>query len=253
MLEKLEGIVIRTRDYGESNKVVILFTRERGKLPAMARGAKKPKSRLAAATQPFTLGQYLCYTGTGMATLSQADILESHHHLRSDLVLTSYAAYWTEFLDKLTEEREPDPQTYHWLVQALQMLGEGVDPETLSRIFELKVLESAGYRPRLDGCVLCGKTDIPVKFSVRQGGLLCPTCSYRDPEAFPLSPSAVRILKTLQRITPERLGNIRVKEETRRQLERVLRSFIDEYIDLRLRSRGFLDRLKKDWRDGQDH
>lgn len=250
MLEKLEGIVIRTRDYGESNKVVILFTRERGKMSAMARGAKKPKSPLAAATQPFTLGQYLCYTGSGMATLSQADLLESHHHLRSDLLLASYAAYWTELLDKLSGEKEPDPRTYDWLLQVLHMLEEGVDPETLSRIFELKVLESAGYRPRLDGCVQCGNTNLPVKFSVRQGGLLCGVCSHGDTKAFSLSPSAARILKTLQRMTPERLGKIQVKEETRQQMERVLRSFIDEYTDLRLRSRTFLDRLKKDGWNG---
>ncbi|MFD1425682.1 DNA repair protein RecO (recombination protein O) [Kroppenstedtia sanguinis] len=246
MLEKLEGIVIRTRDYGESHKVVILFTKEQGKYAVMARGAKKPKSRLAAVTQPFTSGEYLCYAGSGMATLSQGDILASRHLLRSDLLRASYAAYWTEFLDKLKEEKEPDPPIYIWLERVLDLLEEGVDPEILSRIFELKVLESAGYRPRLQGCVYCGGTDLPVKFSVRQGGFLCPNCSLRDPEALSLSPATARILRTLAGISPYRLGQIRVKEETRRQLERILRSFIDEYIDLPLRSRSFLDRLKKD-------
>ncbi|MFD1406841.1 DNA repair protein RecO [Kroppenstedtia eburnea] len=250
MLEKLEGVVIRTRDYGESHKVVILFTKAHGKYAVMARGAKKPKSRLAAVTQPFTSGEYLCFTGSGMATLSQGDILESRHLLRSDLVRASYAAYWTEFLDKLKEEKEPDLPVYVWLETVLNLLEEGVDPEILSRIFELKVLESAGYRPRLQGCVQCGGADTPVKFSIRQGGFLCSGCSHRDPEALFLSPAAARILGILAGISPQRLGQIRVKEETRRQLERILRSFIDEYIDLPLRSRDFLDRMKKDWRNG---
>ena len=211
MLEKLEGIVIRTRDYGESHKVVILFTREYGKFAVMARGAKKPKSRLAAVTQPFTSGQYLCYTGSGMATLSQGDILKSRHLLRSDLILASYAAYWTEFLDKLKEEKEPDPPIHIWLETVLNMLEEGADPEILSRIFELKVLESTGYRPRLEGCVHCGSANLPVKFSIRQGGFLCPECSSRDPGALFLSPAAARVLGTLGAITPHRLGQIRVK------------------------------------------
>ncbi|PTX64874.1 DNA replication and repair protein RecO [Melghirimyces profundicolus] len=247
MLEKVEGVVIRTRDYGESNKVVTLFTRERGKMAAMARGAKKPKSRLGAATQPFTLGQYLCFAGSGMATLSQADILASHYSIRSDLTLASYAAYLAELLDKLTGEKEPAPELYELLLTTFRMLEKGVDPEILSRIFELKVLEAAGYRPRLDGCIACGKADLPVRFSVRQGGFLCRKCQDRDPRALTLSPAAARILKTLQRITPDRLGDIQVKDETKAQLERAVRSFVDEYADLKLKSRDFLDRLKRDW------
>ncbi|MDA8352241.1 MAG: DNA repair protein RecO [Firmicutes bacterium] len=247
MLEKVEGIVLRTRDYGESNKVVILFTREQGKLAAMARGAKKPKSRLGGATQPFTMGQYLCFIGSGMATVSQADILESHHPLRFDLILASYASYLTEFLDRMTVEKEPAPALYELLLSTFEMMEDGVDPDILARIFELKVLETAGYRPVLDGCMVCGATDRPVKFSVRQGGFLCLHCADRDPRALSLSPAAARIIKTLQRVTPDRLGNVQVKEETKQQLERALRSFVDEYVDVRLKSRDFLDRVRRDW------
>ncbi|OYD07677.1 DNA repair protein RecO [Paludifilum halophilum] len=246
MLSKIEGIVIRTQDYGESNKVVILFTRDRGKLAAMARGAKKPKSRVGAATQPFTLGQYLCFAGNGMATISQADILQSHYPLRADLFLTAYTAYMTELLDRLTEDKEPHPFLYELLATTLSHLEEGTDPDILSRIFELKVLEAVGYRPRLDGCAVCGKVEGPMKFSVSQGGLICLEDARHDSQALPLSPPAARILKLLQRVTPDRLGQVQVKEETKNQMERVIRSFMDEYVDLRFKSRPFLDRLRKE-------
>lgn len=252
MLIKTEGIVIRTRDYGESHKVVVLFTAERGKLPVLARGAKKPRSRLGAVTQLFTRGQYLCFLGSGMGTLSQGELISSHHGLRSDLLLTATAAYLVELLDRMTEEKDPSPALYRLLSSTLDQLEGGTDPEILSRIFELKVLEAAGYRPVLDKCALCGSRDRPVRFSVRQGGFLCSDCLHRDPHTLPLSETAARLLRLLQRITPDRIGEVRVKEETKAQLERVLRAFIDEYASIKFKSRPFLDQLRKDWSKSPD-
>ncbi len=252
MLIKTEGIVIRTRDYGESHKVVVLFTAERGKLPVLARGAKKPRSRLGAVTQLFTRGQYLCFLGSGMGTLSQGELISSHHGLRSDLLLTATAAYLVELLDRMTEEKDPSPALYRLLSSTLDQLEGGTDPEILSRIFELKVLEAAGYRPVLDKCAISGSRDRPVRFSVRQGGFLCSDCLHRDPHTLPLSETAARLLRLLQRITPDRIGEVRVKEETKAQLERVLRAFIDEYAGIKFKSRPFLDQLRKDWSKSPD-
>ncbi|SFS81975.1 DNA repair protein RecO [Marininema halotolerans] len=247
MLTKIEGVVLRTRDYGESNKIVTIFSREQGKFAAMARGAKKPKSRLGAATQPFTLGFFLCFSSSGMATLSQAEIIESNIHVRSDLLHTAYAAYWVEYLDKLTEEKVPAPFLFDLLLSMLNWLEQGLDPEILSRIFELKVLETAGYRPRLDGCVNCWRTEGPLAFSVSMGGILCHHCFNRDPQRIPITPAAAHVLKQLQRVTPDRLGQVNVKKETLLILEQVMRRFNDEYTGLFLKSRNFLDQLKRDW------
>ena len=252
MLVKTEGIVIRTRDYGESHKVVVLFTRERGKLPVLARGAKKPRSRLGAVTQLFTHGQYLCFLGSGMGTLSQGELISSHHALRSDLFLTATAAYLVELLDRLTEDMEPLPVLYRLLSSTLDQLEEGIDPDILSRIFELRVLEAAGYRPVLDKCALCGSKDRPVRFSVRQGGFLCTDCLHRDERTIPLSENAARILRLLQRMTPDRIGKVRVKGETKDQLEQVFRAFIDEYTGIAFKSRPFLDQLRKGWSPSSD-
>lgn len=93
MLSKWEGIVIRTIPYGESNKIVTLLTQEAGKITVMARGAKKPRSKLAAVTQPFTLGSFLIRKGRGMGTLSQGEQIESMRFIREDLEATSYASY----------------------------------------------------------------------------------------------------------------------------------------------------------------
>lgn len=247
MLVKMEGIVLRARDYGESHQVITLFTREQGKIAAMARGAKKPKSRLRAATQPFTSGWYLCFTGTGMSTLSQAEIVHARYRLRSDLPLTAVAAYLTELLDKLTQERHSEPRLFSLLETTLDMLEEGADADILTHIFELKVLEAGGYRPRLDGCMHCGAVDTPLAFSVRSGGFICIDCNHKDRSAMPITGATARVLSLLQRLSPERVGQVDLKPETRSQLDRVIRAFMDEYIGIPLKSRDFLDRMKRDW------
>ncbi|MGV3465922.1 MAG: DNA repair protein RecO, partial [Heyndrickxia sp.] len=82
MLQKCEGIVIRTHDYGESNKIINVYTREFGKLGIMARGAKKPNSRLSAVSQLFTYGYFLVQTGNGLGTLQQGEMISSMRSIR---------------------------------------------------------------------------------------------------------------------------------------------------------------------------
>lgn len=105
MLIKSEGIVLRTTDYGETNKIVTLLTREHGKIGVMARGAKKSNSRLSAISQPFLYGTFLIQSSTGLGTLQQGEMIESMRAIREDLFLTAYAAYMTELMDKGTEEK----------------------------------------------------------------------------------------------------------------------------------------------------
>ncbi len=247
MLVKWEGIVIRSVDYGESSKVVTLFTREHGKVGIMARGAKKAKSRLGAVTQLFTHGYYLCKSGpgTGMPDLSQGEIVESYRDLRQNLTQTAYAAYIAELLDRLTHEREPNPFLFQLLMLTFRLLDEGRDAEILCRIFETKMLAVAGIAPQLQACSHCRGGHEPFAISVSQGGLLCPACMPADPYAISVSPSTWKLLRLFQLFDLERLGDIEVKPATRNQLKHVIRSFMDEHLDLRLKSRAFLDQVEK--------
>ncbi|MFY0545082.1 DNA repair protein RecO [Brevibacillus sp. H7] len=247
MLVKWEGIVIRSVDYGESSKVVTLFTREHGKIGIMARGAKKAKSRLGAVSQLFTHGYYLCKAGLGtsMPDLSQGEIVESYRNLRQSLTETAYAAYIAELLDRLTHEREPNPFLFQLLMLTFRYLDEGRDAEILCRIFETKMLAVAGIAPQLSACIHCGAGQEPFAISVSQGGLLCPACLSTDPYAISVSPSTWKLLRLFQLFDLERLGDIEVKPATRSQLKHVLRSFMDQHLDLRLKSRSFLDQIER--------
>lgn len=245
MLIKDEAIVIRTQDYGETHQVVVLYTRNHGKVPIMAYGVKKLKSRSSGVVQLLTHGQYLFYTGSGMGTFKQGEVITSHSKLRSDILFMSYAAYIVELLDRLTEDKEPNGLLFHLLAQTFSFLEMGKDADVLCRIFEMKLLSIAGYRPQLEACIHCGERDKPYLFSVAKGGLLCIDCHGTDEGALVISAAAVRLLRLFLHIDIDRLGEIDVKQDTNEQLERVMYDYTDYHTDLHLKSRSFLQKMKR--------
>ncbi|WP_157796474.1 DNA repair protein RecO [Bacillus sp. FJAT-45037] len=245
MMQKVEAVVIRTTDYGESNKIVTLYTRENGKVGVMARGAKKPKSRLAAVSQLFIHGLFLFQRSGGLGTLNQAEMISSFKEIRSDLFLAAYATYMVEMVDKLTDEKEPNEPLFNLLQQTLMYLDEGIDPDVLLRIFEMKMMAVAGISPELDQCASCGDTDIPTGFSIVQAGFLCKKCMHKDERAFWITPHTARLLRLFYYMDMNRLGQISLKDETKRELKLIIQSYYDEYSGLTLKSKRFLEQLEK--------
>jgi len=164
MIDKAEGLVLRTVVYGESNKIVTLLTREYGKLAVMARGAKKPGSRFNAASQPFVRAVYIYPRSRGLGQLKSADVITSHAHIRQDVVLMAYAMYLLELADKALDERVPQPALYDLFVEGLEAMDEGLDPDVVSFIIELRLLRHLGIAPHLNGCTICGSAEAPFAF-----------------------------------------------------------------------------------------
>lgn len=245
MLQKCEGIVIRTTDYGETNKVVTLYTREWGKIGVMARGAKKPNSRLSAITQLFTHGYYLVQTGTGLGSLQQGEMISSMRSIREDIFLTAYSSYIVELTDKSVDDKHRNPFLFELLFQTLNYLNEGYDQDVLMNIYEMKMLNVLGLNPTLNHCSVCGSTDGQFSFSIREGGLLCHRCLSKDPYHFKLSPSAVRLLRLFYFFDLSRLGNISVKEETKAELKKVISAYYEEYSGLHLKTKKFLNSMEQ--------
>lgn len=241
----MEGIVIRTTDYGETNKIVTLYTRENGKVAVMARGAKRPKSRFASSAQLFMYGIFVYQSSKGMGTLNQADIIDSFKEIRSDLRLTVYAAYIAELLDKLTEDKIPSSSLFNLFQQTLVYLNDGVDPEILTRIFEMKMLYIAGAAPLLDRCIHCGGNRREYVLSLKNAGLLCENCKLEDPHHIQVPQKIIQLLRIFQQIDIKRLGNIRVKKETRKLLKEIISAYYDEFVGVHLKSKRFLDQMDR--------
>ena len=245
MLYRVEGIVIRSVDYGEGNKIITLLTPSYGKQGIVVRGASKPKSRFGAAAQLFTYGDYSYYKGSSLGTLNNAEILDSYRALREGLEGPAYAAYVAELTDRAINDDEAAAYLFYQLKAILTALAEGKDPQILLRAYEMKIFVAAGYEPALDECVSCGRPDGPFRFSPPAGGALCPSCRHRDPAALELDSGVWKLLRLFVPLDLRRLGNVTVKPDTKRQLQMAMRRWMDHHLGLKLKSQHFLEQLEK--------
>lgn len=246
MLYTIEGVVIRSIDYGEGHKIITLYTKEAGKVGVMARGAKKMRSRLAAITQLFTYGEYTYYSSGRLGNLNSGEILAAHSSIQEDIYKTAYAAYIVEMIDRMLPDQDGSAYLFDQLLAAIQAIDEGKDAQVVSHLFEMKMLEYAGYSPVLDHCADCSDDSASCShFSARLGGVLCRKCKHKDTTAILISPRLLHLLRTFQRINLQMLGEINLSTESKAELKRCLRLFMDTHVDINWKSRQFIDQMDK--------
>jgi DNA repair protein RecO (recombination protein O) len=239
-LYKADAIVLRSRDCGEGNKILVLYSREYGKIRVIAHGVAKPSSRKRGAVQLFSRTNFLIHQGRELDSVSQCEVVEMFPALRGDLGSISRASYLTELVDVFTPEGEPSEPLFLLLLATLRLLAVK-DPELLIRAFEVKAAGLLGYRPVLDVCAGCGEVlQVPLSFSPAMGGVLCSACKPADPDAAPCSRGQVEILKILANWDPARLHQLKVEGSTRKQLQTMLQKYIRYHLEGELKSAAFL-------------
>jgi DNA repair protein RecO (recombination protein O) len=175
------GINVGSFNLGESDKIVTIFTAERGLVRAVAKGARKPGSKIAGRAEPLNVNKLLLSTGRSLDIISQAEGIETFPKLRSDLVRLSYALYYAEltqhFGPGLAEENEV---YFDFLRDALRRQAEqDADPAWLGLRFEFGLLDLLGYRPELTYCIICRKPLMDASlgaFHQDWGGIVCKVC-----------------------------------------------------------------------------
>lgn len=247
MLYRTCAIIIRSMDYGEGNKIVTLLTEGGSKAGVIVRGAKKARSRHGSLAQPFTYGEFLFFKNSsgGLGTLNHGEIMESHHLLRERLELAAYASYAAELTDRTLQDDEADPFLYAQLKACFEALQADKDPQIVSHLYDMKVLQRAGYDPQLDACVACDSQEDPQVLSITGGGILCRRCAYKDTYALRLSEGALKVLRLFRRLDMRRLGNVALKPETKQEVKKLMRRLLDSHLGLNLKSRSFLDQMEK--------
>ncbi len=234
-LHKDEAIVLFKRAYGESDKIVRLFTRASGKIAAIAKGASKSQKRFMNTLEPFNhiAIEYFEKYGKGMARLENADILETNHGIETSLKKACIASFFTEFVDRLTKEKE----THESLFFALKGLIFAVKYHDFlySDIiyYQFLMLDILGYMPNFDSCVYCGNT-IPdekkVHFSKERGGVLCKSCARSIPHTLCREGVIPGLVSLKNQEKP--LANIIVEREARDIME----GFMSFHLDVEFRS-----------------
>lgn len=241
---KAEGIVIRVRDYNEADRLVTLFTRNYGKVQAIAKGCRKQKSRKRGIIQLFTYGDFVLYRGRSLDTITQCEGKESFSHLREDLDRMAYGAYMAELLDGFVTCGEPHEELFYLTLVCFHLLALE-DPELVARAFETRVIDLLGYRPHLENCVNCGNVLRGPKavFSSGMGGVLCELCAHRAGDSIVCSLGTLNMLRRLSSWDLKRLRVLKITGEVKREIGEIMKTYISQRLDKKIKSAEFLQSL----------
>jgi DNA repair protein RecO (recombination protein O) len=186
------GIVLRTYKLGEADRIIVLMTRDHGKVRAVAKGVRKTKSRFGARLEPMSHASLQLYLGRELDTITQAESVDHFRPIRDALDRVTKASAMLEATEQLALEREPNIRLYQMLLGALRSLAAHEAPLVVPGFF-LKSLALEGFRPIVDGCAVCGEGEPLVAFDADEGGLLCT--QHRRGTA--VSPEAVELLQAI--------------------------------------------------------
>ena len=250
------ALVLRTRPLGEKDRICVLLCPERGRIDAVAKGARGPKSKLAALAQPFVVARFLLVTGRSLHIVSQAQIETTHNGLSSSIFATAWAYYVLEVAGTLPEGL-PDPRGFEIVVVALNALENAPDDEAREAAgvwFEIQWLSHQGFAPTIGFCVECARkidastSDPTVWFGPNVGGTLCDECHYRDGGARRVSVASLRALHRLERSNraPASMGAapFDLDADAGAELARCVRLSVLAHVAPRFKSLPFLEELR---------
>ncbi len=237
---------MRHADWGEADRILTLYTREYGKVRALAKGARKVRSRKAGHLEPFTRITVQLARTRDLSIITQVETLDAYLPLREDLLLVGYASYALELLDRFTYDEEGgSPLVFRLLTETLARLAGGVAPWLALRYYEMRLLDSLGFRPQLFTCSHCGREIEPEDqfFSASSGGVICPRCGQGLAGLWPISMTALKYLRHFQRSSFSEAARARPGDAEQREIETLMQAYLAYLLERSLNTPGFLKRL----------
>lgn len=225
------GMVLKATPVGEYDKRLVILTKERGKIAAFARGARRAKSLLAGSSQPFCIGKFKLYAGKDAYSLTEADIDVYFHDITADVEATCYGCYFLELADYFLHEGMESEESLKLLYASLKALLNPNLPNPLVKcIFELKMLVIHGEYPQMFTCMSCESEEVSY-FSAARSGVLCEKCCGKAEDAVPIEGSTVYTMQYIIVSEIDKLYTFIVKEYVQNELEFILKRYFARYVE----------------------
>ncbi|UCG83372.1 MAG: DNA repair protein RecO [Dehalococcoidia bacterium] len=243
---KTEAVVLKRTNLGEADSIITLYTANLGKIRAVAKGVRRPKSKLGGHLDLITRSALLLAQGQNLDIITQSQSIESFLPLKSDLVRIGCAMYIAELLDQFTAEHVENYPVYRLLSDDLLWLCEARDPDLVLRHFEIQLLSHLGYQPELYHCLECRAPIAPQRnmFSPSSGGILCPNCAGVEPAARPISVDALKVMRFLLSNDHTSAKRLRMKSGLSHEVEQLIRLYIRYLLEREIKSLEFLDHIR---------
>ncbi len=245
---RAEAIVLKTLDLGEADRILTLLTRHFGKVKAVAKGIRRPTSRLAGYAEPLSHATFHLARGRELDVLTGAESRSTYRVVREDLDRIAAAWYVVEVADRSTAEHAPAAPVFDLVETALRHLEAGHVPSLVCRWWDLHLLDRTGFRPELGVCSRCGSAlrETANGWSPLDGGAVCVTCIDRSVAGLPaLSVRALKSLRYLLASDFAGAAKLRIDAVLELELERHLRSFLHNVLDRDIASARLIDELAR--------
>ena len=224
------GMVLQVMPIGEYDKRITLLTKERGKITAFARGARRPNSQLLAAANPFCFGEFELFEGRSAYTLARATIQNYFRELTGDFDATYYGFYFLEFADYYCQENNDEREMLKLLYQSFRALENSrYSKELVRAVFELKAITINGEGPQVFACMHCHAKEDLCFFSVKRGGIFCRTCA-KEVQGMYISDSTRYTMQYIISTPVARLYSFTVSEEVLKELKMIMKEYMAYYV-----------------------
>lgn len=242
-----DAIILRKYPFRETSLLLILYTKEYGKIKGIIKGIRGPRGQFGSFPEIFTLNKVVFYESKRREFfyVTECSLIDLFQNIRLDLERTGYATYLVELTDAASPFNDKNEELFDLLLNSLRLLCSSGSAKRITRIFEIKLLLILGLTPALDSCMQCGRgAERGAKFSFRLGGLLCQSCHSFDKAATDISPGTVNFISHIEKTPHERTPRIKVSKKVGQELEYILRRFLDMHIDKKLKTLEFLRKIE---------
>lgn len=235
-----EGIILKAKNLGEADRILTIFTRQQGKINAVAKGVRKVTSRKGGNTDVLNHSRFIIAVGKNLDIITEAEAITTFPHIKSRLKYTALAFKVAELVDKFFMESQENFRIFRGLIMTLGKIdSKELDLEEkylVARQFEVRMLKEVGFDPELINCVSCGNS-IALRrafFSVRYGGITCGMCKKGG---IKISSNGLNVMVNLQNRTWEDVRRTKPKITHLREIENVLDSYFEHILEKELKSR----------------
>lgn len=237
MLREIEGIIIKETPYGETSKIIQVYT-EDGIIGIMCKGARALKSPIRATTLKFTYGRFIIYYKENkLSTLKSVDVINSLNIIKNDIVLLSYLNYLTELTEQVV--KQSNDNIYDDFITTILKINDGLDPLIMCNILEIKYLDFLGVGLNLDACI-CGSKSNIVTIDGDRGGYICSNCYQNEPI---VEPKTIELLRMYYYVEIKSISTIKISDTVKNEINVFLNTYYDRYTGLYLKSKNFLKKI----------
>ncbi len=239
MIINVDGIILNTKDYGETSKILDILTLDYGIIGVIAKGAKTLKSSLRSVTDKLTYATFtIYYKKDKLSILSEANVINNFSNIKKDIEKICYANFLLDLTNQVYKQCKSN-DLYNYLINSLKKINDNFNPLVITNIVEIKYLNYLGIMPNLDGCAICGSKSV-ITISSDKGGFICSKCRTIEPI---LSDKVIKLIRMYYLVDIGKISKLDIDKNEIYEVNNFIDEYYDKYTGLYLKSKNFLKNI----------